>query len=88
MHITATEVGQMNVKMMTIFGAVIGSMLVWAGSAAAEERFTDLQHAKWAEDSINYMAKRGTVAGYCNGKFIPERYVTRARNFHGTGAWL
>ncbi|MEC0240060.1 glycoside hydrolase family 3 N-terminal domain-containing protein [Paenibacillus dokdonensis] len=69
----------MNVKMMTIFGAVLGSMLVWAGSAAAEERFTDLQHSKWAEDSINYMAKRGTVAGYGNGKFMPERHVTRAQ---------
>lgn len=79
MHITAREVEQMNLKMMTIFGAVIGSMLVWAGSAAAEERFTDLQHAKWAKDSINYMAKRGTVAGYGNGKFMPERHVTRAQ---------
>lgn len=69
----------MNIKMMTIFGAVLGSMLVWAGSAAAENRFTDLQQSKWAEDGINYMAKRGTVAGYGNGKFMPERSVTRAQ---------
>lgn len=69
----------MNRKMMTILGAVLGSMLITAGSAAAEERFADLQHSKWAEDSINYMAKRGTVAGYGNGKFMPERYVTRAQ---------
>ncbi|OZB99006.1 glycoside hydrolase family 3 N-terminal domain-containing protein [Paenibacillus sp. XY044] len=69
----------MNVKLMTIFGAVIGSVLVWTGSAAAEERFTDLQHSKWAEDGITYMAKRGTVAGYGNGKFMPERQVTRAQ---------
>ncbi|MWV42642.1 hypothetical protein GRF59_03295 [Paenibacillus sp. HJL G12] len=69
----------MNVKMMTIFGAVIGSVLVWTGSAtAAETRFVDLQHSKWAEDGITYMAKRGTVAGYGNGKFMPERNVTRA----------
>lgn len=69
----------MNVKLMTIFGAVLGSVLVWAGSAAAEERFTDLQHSKWAEDGISYMAERGTVAGYGNGKFMPERQVTRAQ---------
>lgn len=69
----------MNVKMVTILGAVLGSMLISAGSAAASERFSDLQHSKWAEDSINYMAKRGTVAGYGNGKFMPEKQVTRAQ---------
>lgn len=79
LHRTATEVEQMHKKMMTIFGAVIGSMLVWAGSAAAEVRFVDLQQSKWAEDSITYMAKRGTVAGYGNGIFKPEGRVTRAQ---------
>lgn len=69
----------MNVKLITIFGAVLGSVLVWAGSAAAEERFSDLQHSKWAEDGITYMAERGTVAGYGYGKFMPERQVTRAQ---------
>lgn len=69
----------MRVKQWTILGAVLGSMLIWAGSAAAEERFTDLQHSKWAEDSIQYMAKRGTVAGYGNGIFKPEGLVTRAQ---------
>lgn len=69
----------MNVKQMTIFGAVLGSVLVWAGSAAAEERFTDLQYSKWAEDGITYMAERGTVAGYGSGRFMPERQVTRAQ---------
>lgn len=69
----------MNGKLITIFGAVLGSVLVWAGSAAAEERFTDLQHSKWAEDGITYMSERGTVAGYGNGKFMPERQVTRAQ---------
>lgn len=69
----------MQLKMMTICGAVLGSLLVWAGSAAAEERFNDLQHSKWAENGIEYMAKRGTVAGYGNGKFKPEGLVTRAQ---------
>lgn len=69
----------MKLKMMTMFGAVFGSMFILAGSAAAAERFSDLQHVKWAEDSINYMADRGTVAGYGDGKFAPEKQVTRAQ---------
>jgi len=69
----------MQLKMMAIFGAVLGSMLIWAGSADAEERFTDLQHSKWAEDGIEYMAERGTVAGYGNGIFKPQGLVTRAQ---------
>lgn len=66
-------------KMIGIFGAVLGSMLIWAGNAAAEERFNDLQYSKWAEDGIEYMAKRGTVAGYGDGKFKPAGLVTRAQ---------
>lgn len=66
-------------KMLGIFGAVLGSMLIWAGNAAAEERFNDLQYSKWAEDGIEYMAKRGTVAGYGDGKFKPAGLVTRAQ---------
>ncbi|MGW7161223.1 glycoside hydrolase family 3 N-terminal domain-containing protein [Paenibacillus taichungensis] len=69
----------MQLKRMAIFGAVLGSMLIWAGSANAEERFTDLQHSKWAEDGIEYMAERGTVAGYGNGIFKPQGLVTRAQ---------
>ncbi|SEN83363.1 glycoside hydrolase family 3 N-terminal domain-containing protein [Paenibacillus sp. OK076] len=69
----------MQLKMMAIFGAVLGSMLIWAGSVDAEERFTDLQHSKWAEDGIEYMAERGTVAGYGNGIFKPQGLVTRAQ---------
>ncbi|WP_413371939.1 glycoside hydrolase family 3 N-terminal domain-containing protein [Paenibacillus taichungensis] len=69
----------MQLKMMTICGAVLGSLLIWAGSADAKERFNDLQHSKWAEDGIEYMAKRGTVAGYGNGIFKPQGLVTRAQ---------
>ncbi|MBW4838040.1 MAG: S-layer homology domain-containing protein [Paenibacillaceae bacterium] len=69
----------MKTKGMMILGAVLGSFLISAGSAAAAERFSDLQHVKWAEDSINYMADRGTVAGYGNGNFAPDKPVTRAQ---------
>ncbi|MBP3966032.1 glycoside hydrolase family 3 N-terminal domain-containing protein [Paenibacillus lignilyticus] len=65
----------------TAVGAAAGiAIMVWAGTAAAAgEQFTDLQGARWAEDSITYMAKRGTVAGYGNGRFKPEGAVTRAQ---------
>lgn len=66
-------------RTMTILGAVLGSMLVWTGTAGAEKGFSDLQQVKWAEDSIYYMAKRGAVAGTGNGRFMPEKQVTRAQ---------
>ncbi|GIO43746.1 glycoside hydrolase family 3 N-terminal domain-containing protein [Paenibacillus apis] len=69
----------MKLKMITILNAVLGSMLISVEIAAAEQPFSDLQSVKWAEDSINYMAKRGTVAGSGNGQFMPERHVTRAQ---------
>lgn len=69
----------MHVKWKTIIGAVVGSMLIGVGTAAAEETFVDLKYSKWAEDGITYMAKRGTVAGYGNGIFKPEALVTRAQ---------
>ncbi|KQY94295.1 hypothetical protein ASD24_01660 [Paenibacillus sp. Root52] len=69
----------MFVKCMTLLSTILGSMLLWAGNAGAESRFTDLQYSKWAEDGIQYMAERGTVAGYGNGIFQPEKSVTRAQ---------
>ncbi|MGP0584821.1 glycoside hydrolase family 3 N-terminal domain-containing protein [Paenibacillus timonensis] len=69
----------MKIKVMMILGVVLGSMLITAESTTAAERFTDLQSVKWASDSINYMAERGTVAGYGKGKFAPEKQVTRAQ---------
>ena len=49
------------------------------GEAAAEQRFTDLGGAKWANDGIGYLADRGTVAGYGAGKFKPLLSITRAQ---------
>ncbi|RAP73426.1 glycoside hydrolase family 3 N-terminal domain-containing protein [Paenibacillus montanisoli] len=70
----------MNWKQTMLGLAAAGAaMLMWAGSASAAEKFTDLQQARWAEDSILYMAERGTVAGYGNGSFRPEGAVTRAQ---------
>ncbi|QKS48662.1 S-layer homology domain-containing protein (plasmid) [Paenibacillus cellulosilyticus] len=66
-------------KTIAFASTIAGAVLLWAGPASAEARFTDLQYSKWAEDSINYMANRGTVAGYGNGQFKPEGRVTRAQ---------
>jgi len=66
-------------KSLLIAGAIAGAVLLWAGPASAEQKFTDLQYSSWAEDSITYMANRGTVAGYGNGQFKPEGRVTRAQ---------
>lgn len=32
----------------------------------------------WAEDSIKYLLNKGIVEGYPNGKFIPNKQITRA----------
>ncbi|MGO4528049.1 glycoside hydrolase family 3 N-terminal domain-containing protein [Paenibacillus sp. 2TAF8] len=69
----------MRLSYKTIMAAAFGSMLIWAGSANAETTFVDLQYSQWAKDGIQYMAKRGTVAGYGNGKFQPQTSVTRGQ---------
>ncbi|AZN41244.1 glycoside hydrolase family 3 N-terminal domain-containing protein [Paenibacillus albus] len=77
----------MRFKSIALSGAVLGALLIGANSEAAAssangqqvQAFTDLTNAKWAEDGINYMAHRGTVAGYGNGTFKPEGLVTRAQ---------
>lgn len=47
--------------------------------SAAQERFSDLNNSRWAEDSIHYLAQRGTIAGYGNGQFKPSSSITRAQ---------
>lgn len=39
--------------------------------------FDDLAGVEWADDAIGYMAQRKVVAGYGDGKFYPNDYVTR-----------
>ncbi|PZD94593.1 hypothetical protein DNH61_16635 [Paenibacillus sambharensis] len=53
--------------------------LAWGTEARAEERFRDLQKAGWAKDGIQYLADRGTVAGYGGGRFGPLNPITRAQ---------
>nr|WP_246628150.1 glycoside hydrolase family 3 N-terminal domain-containing protein [Paenibacillus oenotherae] len=50
-----------------------------ASTVSAQERFGDLDHSAWAEDSIYYLAQRGTIAGYGNGQFKPSNSITRAQ---------
>nr|WP_239566070.1 glycoside hydrolase family 3 N-terminal domain-containing protein [Paenibacillus sacheonensis] len=58
---------------------LFGSFCLWAGVAAADGKFSDLAHARWAEDSIQYLSNRGTVAGLGNGRFQPDGAVTRGQ---------
>ncbi|WP_284240632.1 glycoside hydrolase family 3 N-terminal domain-containing protein [Paenibacillus glycanilyticus] len=62
-----------------IAAGLLGSLCLFGGNAAAAEKFTDLQHALWAKDSIEYLSNRGTVAGYGGGRFNPDGAVTRAQ---------
>lgn len=39
--------------------------------------FTDLTNVKWAEDAINSLAEKGILSGDGNGKFNPDRELTR-----------
>lgn len=53
---------------------------VIAMTAEKEEsavHFTDIQ-GHWAEKSILKMAERGAVNGYTDGRFMPDRQITRA----------
>ncbi|CAI6045968.1 Beta-hexosaminidase [Paenibacillus sp. JJ-100] len=69
----------MHIKYKKVLTAAMGFMLIWVGSAKAESTFNDLQYSKWAVDGIEYMAQRGTVAGYGNKKFQPQTSVTRGQ---------
>jgi len=40
-------------------------------------QFSDLSHVKWAEEAINYLAQKGIVSGDGDGKFNPDRKLTR-----------
>ena len=42
------------------------------------EYFDDLSGCSWAEEAINSLASKKIVSGYGDGKFGPERNVTRA----------
>lgn len=64
---------------VVLSAGLFGSLCIFGGTAAAAEKFTDLQHAQWAEDSIQYLSNRGTVAGYGGGRFNPDGAVTRAQ---------
>ena len=39
--------------------------------------FSDLKDYSWAEESINYLAKKGVISGIGNNQFNPEGTVTR-----------
>ncbi|GGF94499.1 beta-N-acetylhexosaminidase [Paenibacillus abyssi] len=58
---------------------LVTALLHPSDSASAQPKFTDLQYSQWAADSIHYLADRGTVAGYGQGRFGPLDTITRAQ---------
>lgn len=40
-------------------------------------KFNDMESAKWAEESVEYLLKKGIVNGYPDGSFKPGKAVTR-----------
>jgi len=47
-------------------------------SQSSKKSFTDVSESHWANESIVYLASRGILDGYADGKFLPEKKVTRA----------
>lgn len=39
--------------------------------------FNDMESAKWAEESVSYLAAKGIISGYPDGGFKPAKAVTR-----------
>ncbi len=39
--------------------------------------FNDMESAKWAEESVNYLSSKGIISGYPDGGFKPAKAVTR-----------
>lgn len=44
-----------------------------------DTQFTDLAAAAWAKDSIEFLVKRGILAGMGDGRFAPDNSVTRVQ---------
>jgi len=47
-------------------------------AAQSKTRFSDTASSSWAEEAIEYLAERGIINGTGNGKFEPEKAITRA----------
>lgn len=40
--------------------------------------FSDVSQEAWYADAVGFMEKKGIITGYNNGKFMPEKSITRA----------
>lgn len=58
----------------TLMGLFLGTNV---GIVNAAE-FPDVSSDRWSYDSIEYIADKGLISGYEDGKFYPERNITRA----------
>lgn len=68
----------MNKKIiLSIVTTMILCVTVW-GFAETPKTFTDLKKDHWAYKSVSQMAEAGVIAGYPDGSFKPNNYVTYA----------
>jgi len=44
----------------------------------AKEYFSDLESVPWAKEYVNYCYEKGIISGTGDGRFEPQRYVTRS----------
>lgn len=66
-------------KKKVISALLLGFMLFITSNASAAIKFSDIHHVKWAEEDIYFLANKGIINGYGNGKFGPNDKVTRGQ---------
>ncbi|ARF16713.1 S-layer homology domain-containing protein [Sporosarcina ureae] len=70
----------MKKKLSSIFGALIlACSLPLSGTAASEQRFSDVPDTKHFAEAVNDFAARAIIGGYPDGTFKPSNSITRGQ---------
>lgn len=64
-------------KLITILVALTVLLFTSVGQVAASTAFKDVSNNHWATKEIDKMYKKGLIAGYSDGKFLPSKSITR-----------
>lgn len=65
-------------RIMTMFAALMCSLVIVAQPAAAAVSFPDVPKSSRFHDEIQYLVSKKIITGYTDGKFMPKKDVTRA----------